>query len=225
MPNWLIAVLIVGAFAALVFFLKRYKKARAAAKGDPTTIRVKALKTTHKTPGGVQVKAESGTVVTQGNLEAIDRGIAESITRGGCIGYSKTGTQLLSDYIVCVFVSSENDSTGFPAYRLPAGQYRGTIYDKGGYILVSGQQWAAGTPYGNIIIVPAHPDSQNDHLATVAGYEVEHILHAWHNGDEYERTKTHSEGNGHPTIPACPGSFADIPVPVFCGGASITPVE
>ena len=98
-----------------------------------------------------------------------------------------------------IHIKGEPDSDGNPCYRLPVGEYKDTEFDKGGYILVAGQVISVGQD-ANIIALPEHRD-RFAHLELVAGYEAEHVELAWFDGDEYERTKYHGSGVGHPIIP------------------------
>ena len=163
MPEWLIVVLIVGGFAAFIVYRKVFKKSKPKDSTGGFNARILGLKNTARSPLGVTIRAEAGATVTAANLDAIDRGLAECFERAGCKPYTKPGGLTHSEYIVCVLMSGGNDSTGFPAYKMPGHQYKNSpVYDPDGdgYILVAGQMFAAGNPYGNIIVVPAHPDHQ-----------------------------------------------------------------
>lgn len=178
---------------------------------DSVTVRIKPvenqvweIKLKSASPRGVQVWAQDGTTITAEDLDAIERGFEKTFIKSRCRGYK---SQLHhSDYIVAILKAADTDSDGNPAYRLPAGPYAGTIYDKGGYILVAGQMVFVGQPYGNVIAIPDH-SFNFDHMARVAEYEAEHVILAWNDPDEFERTKIHI-GNSHPIIPNCP----DTPV-------------
>lgn len=56
---------------------------------------------------------------------------------------------------------------------------------------------------GTIPAIPEHRGVKSDHLALVTSFEIEHIVLAWNSADEYERTKTHGIGTGHPIIAEC----------------------
>lgn len=173
---------------------------------DSVTVRIKPvenqvweIKLKSASPKGVQIWAQDGTTVTAEDMDAIERGFERTFIKSRCRGYNRQLNH--SDYIVAILKGTDLDSEGNPAYRVPAGPYAGTIYDKGGYILVAGQMVFVGQPYGNVI---ALPDSTNfDHMALAAEYEAEHVILAWNDGDEFERTKIHI-GNSHPIIPNCP---------------------
>lgn len=206
--DYLAPILIIGGLVIFILWQKKLwffsNKTKSGFAADTVEDRVLSITTKIRGPLGTNFWIESGAVGSLESLDAYERGMTDCFRRAGCIGY----TRLLnhSDYIIAILKSTENDSQGFPCYRLPAGQYAGTEWDKGGYILVAGQMVFLGTPYGNIIAIPDHilPEHM-EHAATVAGFEAEHPLHGYNNGEEFERTKTHGGGFGHPTIPPCPG--------------------
>jgi len=207
--NIILPILIIAGITLLVMWQKRLwffsnKKDGSGFRGG--TIEERVLGITNRTRGarGTYFRIEDGANGSPKSLEAYERGMADCFRRAGCLGYTRQISH--SDYIVAILKSIENDSQGMPAYRLPAGQYAGTEYDKGGYILVAGQLVFLGTPHGNVIAIPDHElEGQMEHGAAVAGYEVEHVLHGWNNAERFEETKTHGAGNGHPTIPECLG--------------------
>jgi hypothetical protein len=170
----------------------------ACGKVETIETRVFRLADNGTTPAGVRLRIEPGVSVSDDAKAAIDAGIRRTLLKTQC----RYGRSLRhSDYIVAV-VKSVRDQHGDPAYKLPCGQYCGSVYDQGGYILVAGQMLAAGEPFGNIIVLPEHTD-RIDHMALAAEYEAEHVELSWWDGDEYERTKTHGQGSGHPII-TCP---------------------
>lgn len=182
----IIAVLAVIALA--VWLLRRRKV-------ETIETRVYRLSDAFKTPSGVTIRCEKGVAVTADAQRAIENGLRYTQRKV----FAKYGRCLSpSDYIVAV-VKGEPDSDGNPCYRLPAGAYKNTEFDKGGYILVAGQVISIGQD-ANIVVVPEHRDNF-DHLELVVGYEAEHVELAWFDGDEYERTKYHGGGAGHPIIP------------------------
>lgn len=155
-------------------------------------------------PTGANIWVEDGAECPAPVMTAFEVGLANAFEKAACRGYTRAINH--SDYNIAVLKSNEKDSQGFPAYRLPCQNYCGTVYDKGGYILAAGQMVFVGTPYGNWIAIPEHTVSQLEHAQTIAEYEAEHIILAWNDGEEFERTKTHGDGTGHPIIPACPGT-------------------
>jgi hypothetical protein len=184
------------------------------------------IKNKGTTPLGAALWKQDGAIITNEDLEAIDNGLTRVFAKSACHispldGKPYWQAMQPSDYIVAVLMSTDTDSNGDPAIRIPPGQYRGSEYDKGGYILIAGQVIAIGKPYGNIIAVPDHQTNFN-RLSTAVEYEVEHIILAWNNPDEYERTKTHGAGTGHPIISDCNSSVI-VPGTNYAVGTYETP--
>ena len=171
--------------------------------------RVFAIKT--KTRDGCELWLEDG--VAHPDVQAIHRGMEYTFAKARCKGYTQALN--ISDYIVAI-VKSVLSPSGVPCYKIPAGVYAGTEWDMGVYILVAGQMLTVGQPYGNIIVIPDHKGQMAESLETVVGYEVEHIVLCWNDGDEYERTKVHI-GSGHPIIPDCDGQLV-AKQEILCGG-------
>ena len=174
---------------------------KSETKYGSTFERVAAIKDQVRSPRGVTVKFEKGVTVSADEMAAIDAGLQDTFDRSPCHGYLRALNH--NEYTVAILNSQDRDSLGNPAYRLPCAQYCGTEYDKGGYILVAGEMVALGSPYGNIIALPDHNDRyENERLA--ASFEAEHIVLGWNDGDKFEATKTHGQGQGHPIIENCP---------------------
>lgn len=190
-------ILMVAVVVALaVWFYLRKKKTSEI--GD----RVMQIDDKRRAPSGLTLWIEDGVKITSQQIWNIEQGLNATFIKAACYGYQRA--MRLSDYIIAI-VKGEPDSDGNPCYRLPAGQYAGTVYDKGGYILAAGQVLAVGEPYGNIIVVPEHFEGQGEHLSLISEYEAEHVILAWNDGDKFERTKTHGDGTGHPIISDCDG--------------------
>jgi len=189
MTQLLVIFAIIIAIVVVVILLRKKKV-------ETIENRVFKLDDAFVTELGVRIRKEPGVSVPLSACIAIEQGIQATQKRTR----RKYGTSLnLTDYIVAV-VRGERDSDGNPSYGLPAGPYAGSEYDKGGYILVAGQMLTAGAPYGNIIVLPEHTDNF-EHMQRAAEYEAEHVELAWWDGDEFEATKIHGQGKGHPIIP------------------------
>lgn len=207
----ILAIVIIGGAAAVIFFLMRHRQKQKAAN---MTIgaRVNELREQpsrrHIAPRGTNIWIEDGAECPDSVMTAFENGIENAFEKAACRGYTR---QLnFSDHNIAVMRSHENDSQGFPAYRLPCQNYCGSVYDKGGYVLAAGQMVFVGTPYGNWVAIPQHTVTQLEHAETIADYETEHVILAWNDGDEFERTKTHGDGTGHPIIPLCPGTTSFV---------------
>lgn len=203
---WITIVGMAIAFAWLIWYRNRGPKYVPTLRrvleiaADPENMRTGKL--------GTRFWVEPGAALTEAVMDAMERGLTNTFRRAGCVGY---GRQLNhAEHNIAILRSLENDSQGYPAYRLPAGPYTGTEFDKGGYILVAGETVAVGNPYGNWIAIPEHRPSQIGHAELIADFETEHVILAWNDGDEFERTKIHGQGTGHPIIPPCPGELRPL---------------
>lgn len=154
-------------------------------------------------PLGTRFWVEPGAQITQAVMNAMESGMTDAFERAACRGYTRQLEHHFHN--IAILKSHETDSQGYPAYRLPCSQYCGTVFDRGGYVLVAGEYLAAGQPYGNWVAIPEHTAGQLGHAQAIADYETEHVLLAWNDGAEFERTLTHTADAGHPIIPACPG--------------------
>lgn len=208
MNNELIwAILIFGGLAAVVLFLlwRRKKEKEANRTIGKRVVDLSNQPDRRRTASlGTNIWLEDDAACSESVMRAFENGLAHAFEKAACRGYTRALNH--SDYNIAVLKSHENDSQGFPAYRLPCQNYCGSVYDKGGYILAAGQMVFVGTPYGNWIAIPEHTVQQLEHAETIAEYEAEHVILAWNDGAEFERTKTHGDGTGHPIIPACPSS-------------------
>jgi len=184
----LVIILILIGIASAVWFLRKKKI-------ETIETRVYRLNDAFTTPMGVKIRHEKGVQVSTDAQSAIERGIQHTQRKV----FAKYGKSLTPSYYIVAIVKGEPDSSGMPSYRLPVNEYAGTVFDKGGYILVAGQVISVGVN-ANIAVFPEHRGNY-DHLELVAGYETEHIELAWWDGDEYERTKYHGNGVSHPIIP------------------------
>lgn len=168
------------------------------------------IKNKGTTPNGANVWKQDGTTVDGNDLQAIDDGLSRLFAKSACqisphdnLPYSRILKH--SDYIIAILKSTDLDSQGQPAIRIPPGQYKGTEYDKGGYILIAGQVLAVGNPYGNIMVIPDH-NANFDRMANAVEYEGEHLVLAWNDPDKFKATETHGAGTGHPIIADCNSS-------------------
>lgn len=201
---WYLIVIAVAAVLAVVWFAtKKAVKRRAIIPSIEK--RVWAITRRDATPRGCILLLEDGVTASADAKIAIDVGLAKAFEKARCAGYTRTLNH--ADYQFALLKSTERTADGYPAYRLPVGQYIGTEFDKGGFVLVSGQMVFLGQPYGNVIAAAEHVDSF-DHLRNVAEFEAEHVILGWNDGEKFERTLTHGDGNGHPIIADCDGAFA-----------------
>lgn len=163
--------------------------------------RVRVLNFTTGTPQGVAIYAEPGVSISPAILAAIDTGLQRTFTKTKC-KYNRSLS--FGNYQFAVIRGELYN--GNPVYRLPCGQYCGTEYDKGGFIYAAGQVIEfvpQDSGRRNVIVIPEQ-FANIANAETISEYEAEHVELAHWDGDEFDRTKTHGGGAGHPIIPNCP---------------------
>lgn len=107
------------------------------------------------------------------------------------------------NYTIYVFPSVRdtdldgNYSPVFQVFLPPGSPYVGSEYDKGGWIYAAEQCLTDGN--GNLtnqFVIAAN--NSRAYTARATSYGLDHLF-LWHNDRaEYERTKDHSQGGGHP---------------------------
>jgi hypothetical protein len=130
-------------------------------------------------------------------LRAIDRGLNELFTVARRHGYRARLNH--SDYTIFIARPDRvrnRDGVYSPDIALGAAQYRGSVYDQGGYVYAAGMV-LSNSPAAFLI---AEHDRDFDRVANVARYEGEHIV-LFHNDRQlYARTADHSRGGSHPIL-------------------------
>jgi hypothetical protein len=144
-------------------------------------------------------------------LEAADQGIRNLFTRLRC-KYPLTDRGR-HDIKLVVLASEKAPESGTPAFRVAIANgtpYYNSEWDmmRGSkesvhYVLAAGQMMAAGVPYGDVLLIPS--DSDVTFITNIVDYEEEHAALANYDPAEFERTKIHGAGTGHPIVPSCPG--------------------
>lgn len=210
MTTYIIIGLIVVAFAAFIWWIKFRRNARPYWHRAPIDRGFDLLKTTPVlTSGGIPVYYEQGAAKV--SHAAIDRGVDAVFARAMC-HYPVVRSAMKPK--VVVLNGERAPESGTPSFRVPIANgtpYFNTEWDmmrgqKGDvhYVLAAGQVLAVGEPYGDVIMIPS--DGDENFIQTITDYELEHCILAWYDGDEFDRTKTHAAGTGHPIIPDCPGA-------------------
>lgn len=186
---YIIIIIVAAAFVAFLLWKRR--------KLSDIDKRVFAIKNRQTLPSRLHLWIEKGVnQPTDAEVRTIENGMRECFERARAVGYDRPLD--LGAYNVAIVQSIRAPESGIWAYKVPAGAYAGTEWDLGGYILAAGQMISVGDPHGNIIVLPDHHGTDLDELARVAGYEVEHIVLAYCDGDRFEATKIHSAATPHP---------------------------
>ncbi|MER3430167.1 MAG: hypothetical protein C4324_03825 [Blastocatellia bacterium] len=192
----LTGTILFGVIVALIFGVD------SPAKGQPSNIQKKAEAISGDrfayatfTPRGVRILAAKRP--QRAMLLAIDKGLADLFAIARSYGY--TAKLRFSDYTVYIGqpdrITSANGSYS-PDIAVPAGQYSGSRYDKGGYI------YAAGIVISNAGCAFLLPEYSRDFelAAEVVRFEGEHIILFHNDRPKYNATADHSRGGGHPIL-------------------------
>jgi hypothetical protein len=130
-------------------------------------------------------------------LRAIDDGLAELFAVARRNGYSQRLNY--SDYTVFIARADRTrDSAGAysPDIAVGAAQYRGSVYDQGGYV------YAAGivSSFEPCAFVIAEHERDFGRVANVVRYEGEHLVLYHNDRQRYQQTYDHSRGGSHPIL-------------------------
>lgn len=202
MEQFFIGLLFVG-FIVAAWLFHRAKRKRQKASVDAnlrydTGSRVFAITDKRTQPSGLEIWVENGAVVSNGEIDAIERGLKRCFDRARAVGYTRPFD--LSQWRVAVLGDSvKAPESGLWALKVPLGEYAGTEWDTGvGYLMAAGQTIAFGPPAGIVIALPDHPDNDFEQIGVDAEVEAEHVILAWEDPEKFERTKFHGVGEGHP---------------------------
>ena len=150
---------------------------------------------TTSTPMGVKVLAVNRP--SKDVLSAIDKGFSDLFAVARRHGYTRRTS--FSNYVVFIARSDRTkDSSGqySPDIAVPAGQYAGSDYDKGGFIYAAGMVLA----YNPSAFVFAEHERDLSRISNVVRYEGEHIILYYNDRALYEKTADHSRGGSHPIL-------------------------
>lgn len=130
-------------------------------------------------------------------LNAIDKGLAELFVVAKKNNYKKRLNY--SDYSIFIGNADRTkDSTGqySPDIAVNAGQYRGSVYDQGGFI------YAAGMVISNQPSAFVFAEHKKDfgRISNIVRYEGEHIVLYHNDRQRWAETADHSRGGGHPIL-------------------------
>jgi hypothetical protein len=148
-----------------------------------------------KTPKGANVYGVSKP--SSAVLAAIDKGLDDLFAVARKNGYNKR--LHYSDYSIYIAKADRtknSDGNYSPDIAVGAGQYAGSIYDKGGYIYAAGMV-IAFDPCSFLI---AEHTKEFTRISEVVRYEGEHLVLYHNDRDRYNATADHSKGGGHPIL-------------------------
>ena len=150
---------------------------------------------TTSTPKGATVYAVNQP--SPAMLNAIDTGLTNLFTVARKNGYRKNLN--FSDYTIFIAKPDRlKDAEGkySPDIAVGAGQYAGSVYDKGGYIYAAGMvtSFAPGA-----FLIAEHTKDLN-RVSDVVRFEGEHIVLYHNDRRRFLATQDHSKGGGHPIL-------------------------
>jgi len=148
-----------------------------------------------QTPAGVRVYSVSRP--PRAALNAIDNGLSQLFAAARRRGYrARLNHASYTVFIARADRTRNSEGAYSPDIALGAAQYRGSVYDQGGYV------YAAGMVLSNepAAFIVAEHDRQFNRIADVARYEGEHLV-LYHNDRRlYAQTADHSRGGSHPIL-------------------------
>jgi hypothetical protein len=134
---------------------------------------------------------------TKAMLNAIDTGLEDLFKVAKKNKYKKRLNY--SDYTIFIAKADrakDIDSNYSPDIAIDAGQYAGSVYDKGGYIYAAGMVIA----YNPCAFVIAEHEKNLERVSNVVHYEGEHLVLYHNDRKKFRETADHSKGGGHPIL-------------------------
>jgi len=130
-------------------------------------------------------------------LNAIDSGLGELFAIARRHGYQRHLN--FTDYTV--FIGRADRTTNSegqysPDIAVSAGQYAGSVYDKGGFIYAAGMVLTFNP---STFVIPEN-DRDMARISNVVRYEGEHLVLYYNDRALYARTADHSHGGSHPIL-------------------------
>lgn len=130
-------------------------------------------------------------------LAAIDKGLSDLFAVARKSGYRQNIS--FSDYTIFIAQADRQknaDRAYSPDIAVNAGQYAGSVYDKGGYIYAAGVVVALNP---SAFAVAEH-EKDFERAAEIVRYEGEHLVLYQNDRRLYQETADHSKGGGHPIL-------------------------
>jgi len=148
-----------------------------------------------ETPKGARVYS-----VNQPNskmLNAIDKGLADLFEIAKKNKYQKRLNH--SDYTIFIAKADRTQDINknySPDIAVGAAQYKGSVYDQGGFVYAAGMVLA----FNPCAFVFAEHTMDFQRVSNIVRFEGEHLI-LYHNDRKlYNKTADHSQGGGHPIL-------------------------
>jgi hypothetical protein len=212
---------VIGVVAFLLITRSR-KRAQRVLDQSPLNRALRVIKEIPPVvgPGGIKFYFEEGTDRNTFSMQACADGVEKTFEKSECAGYPVN--RRLHEIKIAV-LNSVPDSEGNPALKYvigPLSGYWNSEWDKATcpgeecehWILAAAAVATTGAPYGDGLIIPHHAGNE-EHLARVCEYEMEHCALAYYDQVKYDATKVHGAGQGHPLISECEPSLITIESP------------
>jgi hypothetical protein len=148
-----------------------------------------------RTPKGASVYGVSKPSAVM--LQSIDQGLTDLFAVAKKNGYSKR--LKYAEYTIFIAKADRTkngDGNYSPDIAVGAGQYAGSIYDKGGYIYAAGMVLTLNP----MAFVIAEHTKEYNRVSDVVRYEGEHLVLYHNDRKRYLETVDHSKGGGHPIL-------------------------
>jgi hypothetical protein len=215
----IILIAVVGGIVAWSLLTRNKKREEKKLDQSPLNRALRVIKEIAPVtgPGGIKFYFEEGTDRGSFSQQACWLGAEKTFEKAGCAGYPVNRS---AHEIKIAVLNSVPDSEGNPALKYvigPLSGYWNSEWDKATcpgeecehWILAAAAVATIGTPYGDTLIIPHHAGNE-EHLARVVEYEMEHCVLAYHDQPKFDATKVHGSGQGHPLIPECVPTLATI---------------
>jgi hypothetical protein len=130
-------------------------------------------------------------------LNSIDKGLTNLFAVASKNGFNKRLNY--SDYTV--FIANpdrltDSDGNYIPNFKVPLNQYKGSDYDKGGFMYAAGIVMG----YNPCAFMIAENKKKLVQVSDVVRYEGEHIVLYHNDRKRYNETADHSKGGSHPIL-------------------------
>ncbi len=148
-----------------------------------------------ETPRGARVAAVNRPHAEA--LRAIDQGLSDLFVAARRAGY-RAGLNH-ADYVVFIARADRTrDSAGAysPDMAFAAGNYAGSVYDRGGTIYAAGMV----PSYSPAALVVAEHERDFGRMANVVRYEGEHLILYHNDRRRFQETADHTRGGSHPIL-------------------------
>jgi hypothetical protein len=196
------SILCVGGLVFLGFWLRKRKKQALFNWADMVQAEINKLTVSALTPANVWTL--SAEPVAQDIQEAIDAEFANMFAIAARHGW--TNKIATSDYTVLVFPSVRDinlDGVYAPVFKVffqPNDSYDESIYDQipgvpGGWTYAA--EWVMDLEAGRFVIPK---NNSPEYTRTCIHNGLDHLLLYHNDRTQYEATKDHSQGGGHPIL-------------------------